>query len=103
MPGPGPLRATRQSQVRRQARDELTRRNPMSSETFEQHVPGGVVHKLPADLRKALIANTTALAAWKGITPLAPNDFMCWVEAAKQQMTRGPRIRRTEEEVVKGP
>jgi len=27
-------------------------------------VPGGVVHKLPADLRQALIANSTALAAW---------------------------------------
>ena len=34
-------------------------------------MPGGVVHKLPADLRKALIANGTALDAWKDITPLA--------------------------------
>ena len=33
-------------------------------------VPGGVVHKLPADLREALIANSTALAAWQDITPL---------------------------------
>jgi len=36
-----------------------------------QRVPGGVVHRLPADLRKALIANATALDAWKDITPLA--------------------------------
>jgi hypothetical protein len=34
-------------------------------------VPGGVVHKLPADLRKALIANVPALDAWRDITPLA--------------------------------
>jgi hypothetical protein len=27
-----------------------------------QRVPGGVVHKLPADLRTALIANDTALS-----------------------------------------
>ena len=74
----------------------------MTSETFEQHVPGGVVHKLPADLRKALIANTTALAVWKGITPLARNEFICWVEDAKQEMTRGRRIRRTQEELVEG-
>jgi uncharacterized protein YdeI (YjbR/CyaY-like superfamily) len=47
-------------------------------------VPGGVVHKLPADLRKALIANTTALGAWNDITPLARNEFICWVEDAKQ-------------------
>jgi len=45
-------------------------------------VPGGVVHKLPADLREALIANTAALDAWKTITPLTRNEFICWVEDA---------------------
>ncbi|MFZ3303124.1 MAG: YdeI/OmpD-associated family protein, partial [Mycobacterium sp.] len=51
-------------------------------------VPGGVVHKLPTDLRQALIANSTALAAWKDITPLARNEFICWVDDAKQEATR---------------
>ena len=32
----------------------------------------------------ALIANPTALDAWKDITPLARNEFICWVEDAKQ-------------------
>jgi hypothetical protein len=32
-------------------------------------VPGGVVHLFPVDLRKALVANPTALGAWKDITP----------------------------------
>jgi len=35
-----------------------------------QRVPGGVAHKLPVDLRQALIANAAALEAWKDITPL---------------------------------
>jgi hypothetical protein len=65
-------------------------------------VPGGVVHKLPADLRQALIVNSTALAAWKDITPLARNEFICWVEDAKQQATRERRIRRTQEELEEG-
>jgi uncharacterized protein YdeI (YjbR/CyaY-like superfamily) len=65
-------------------------------------VPGGVVHKLPLDLRKALIANPTALAVWKDITPLARNEFICWVEDAKQEMTRNRRIRRTQEELEEG-
>jgi hypothetical protein len=30
-----------------------------------QRVLGGVVHKLPEDLRKALVANSAALDAWK--------------------------------------
>jgi hypothetical protein len=67
-----------------------------------QRVPGGVVHKLPADLRKALIANPTALDAWQDITPLARNEFICWVEDAKQEMTRERRIRRTQEELEEG-
>lgn len=67
-----------------------------------QRVPGGVVHKMPADLRQALIANPTALDAWGDITPLARNEFICWVEDAKQQMTRERRIRRTQEELEEG-
>ena len=65
-------------------------------------VPGGVVHKLPGDLRNALIANPTALDAWKDITPLARNEFICWVEDAKQEMTRERRIRRTQDELEDG-
>ena len=67
-----------------------------------QRVPGGVVHELPVDLRKALIANATALDAWKDITPLARNEFICWVEDAKQETTRERRIRRTQEELEEG-
>jgi uncharacterized protein YdeI (YjbR/CyaY-like superfamily) len=64
--------------------------------------PGGVVHKLPADLRAALLGNDTARAAWHDITPLARNEFICWVEDAKQQATRERRIRRTQEELEDG-
>jgi uncharacterized protein YdeI (YjbR/CyaY-like superfamily) len=65
-------------------------------------VPGGAVHKLPADLRTALLANPTALAAWQDITPLARNEFICWVDDAKQDATRTRRIRRTQEELEQG-
>lgn len=67
----------------------------------QPRVPGGVVHKLPADLREALIANDAALAAWIDITPLARNEFICWV-GFKQLTTRSRRIRRTQEELEEG-
>ncbi|TGD84713.1 hypothetical protein BayCH28_25350 [Mycolicibacterium sp. CH28] len=67
-----------------------------------QRVPGGVVHALPADLRTALVADGTALAAWNDITPLARNEFICWVEDAKQPTTRERRISRTREELLEG-
>ncbi|MBN7349603.1 YdeI/OmpD-associated family protein [Mycobacteroides abscessus subsp. abscessus] len=65
-------------------------------------VAGGVVHRVPADLRAALIANPAALALWQDITPLGRNKFICWVEDAKQQVTRERRIRRTQEELEEG-
>jgi hypothetical protein len=71
---------------------------PMSS----LEVPGGVVHELPADLRSALVANAAVLETWKDITPLARNEFICWVEDAKQEKTRERRIRRTREELEEG-
>ncbi len=67
-----------------------------------QQLPGGVVHELPADLRDGLIASSTALDVWHDITPLARNEFICWVEDAKKQETRERRIRRTREELEEG-
>jgi uncharacterized protein YdeI (YjbR/CyaY-like superfamily) len=50
---------------------------------------------VPVDLRKALIVNDAALDVWKDITPLARNEFICWVEDARQETTRERRIRRS--------
>ena len=51
------------------------------SETLsEQQISGGVVHDLPADLKKALTSNAKALETWEDITPLARNEWICWIE-----------------------
>lgn len=65
-------------------------------------ISGGTIHKLPADLCKALAKNTEALSLWEDITPLARNEFVCWVENAKHIETRKRRIRRTQEELLEG-
>lgn len=66
-------------------------------------VPGGTVHALPADLRAALLgARASVLAAWRNITPLARNEFICWASDAKQLVTREKRVRRTLEELEEG-
>lgn len=59
-------------------------------------------HVLPADLQSALEANTTVSKLWVDLTPLARNEFICWVEDAKQPKTRERRIRRTCEELLEG-
>lgn len=65
-------------------------------------LPDGTVHKVPADLREALAADDPALAAWNDITPLARNEWICWVEDAKLADTRQRRIKRTHTELVEG-
>lgn len=63
---------------------------------------GGTVHALPADLRKALASDPKVLALWQDITPLARNEYICWVENCKQIETRNRRIKRTCEELLEG-
>src|SRR5687768_7820344 len=68
-----------------------------------KEIPGGTVHDMPADLREALSADPKVLALWKEkITPLGRNEFICWVENAKQDETRARRIQRTCEEILEG-
>ncbi len=63
---------------------------------------GGTVHKRPADLRKALTTNPDGLKAWNDITPLARNEWICWVEGAKLIETRGRRVGRVPTELAEG-
>ncbi len=49
-------------------------------------------HKLPEDLRKALTSSSKALAVWEDITPLARNEWICWVISGKKAETRNIRI-----------
>ena len=52
----------------------------------------GVVHALPADFRKALVSAPKARAAWEDISPLARNEWICWVTSGKKAETRSHRI-----------
>ena len=54
----------------------------------------GVVHKMPEDLRKALIGSSKALTLWEDITPLARNEWICWVTSGKKMETRDIRIKK---------
>lgn len=65
-------------------------------------LPGGTVHKLPADMKKALLAHPKAAAAWNDITPLARNEWICWTTTVKQQKTRDEHVKRTVSELTEG-
>ena len=57
-----------------------------------QKLAGGTIHTLPADFRKAIQANAAVKSLWADITPLARNEWICWVTSAKKEETRQHRI-----------
>ena len=67
-----------------------------------EKVATGVVHKVPTDLKKALTASPKALETWNNLTPLARNEWICWVISVKQSETRKHHIERALTELAEG-
>ncbi len=65
-------------------------------------VSGGVVHDLPDDVRAALVASEALRQRWEDLTPLARNEWICWVTSAKKDETRQVRITRLRQELKAG-
>ena len=62
----------------------------------------GVVHEVPADLRKALLSDPDAWAKWEDITPLARNEWICWTISVKKPETRKQHVERVCSELKEG-
>jgi len=60
------------------------------------------MHKMPVDLGRALAFDLRAREAWKSITPLARNEWICWVISVKRNETRKEHIERTIKELKEG-
>lgn len=65
-------------------------------------IPGGALHDLPDDLQKALTSDPKALGAWESITPLARNEWICWVTIVKKSETRDEHVKRVVSDLKKG-
>ena len=56
-------------------------------------LPGGTIHdKLPADMKKLIAANPKMRDLWLDITPLARNEWICWVTTCAKQETRDKHL-----------
>jgi hypothetical protein len=67
-----------------------------------KRISGGVVHELPADLKRALETDKKALVLWEDITPLARNEWICWTIAPKKSETRADHVKRVVSELKDG-
>ena len=68
----------------------------------KNEIATGVVHQVPPDLRKALQSDESALERWEDLTPLARNEWICWVITTKKPETRVDHINRTVTELLQG-
>ncbi len=59
-----------------------------------KNIAGGTVHKMTADLQKAITAVPKVQSLWEDITPLARNEWICWVTSGKKSETRDIRIKK---------
>jgi len=57
-------------------------------------LPGGAIHPMPSDFQKALTSAPAARTVWEDITPLARNEWICWVISGKKAETRSIRIQK---------
>lgn len=54
---------------------------------------GGVVHDMFEELEQELNSNDKARETWDDITPLARNEWICWMTDAKKVETREKRLK----------
>ncbi|OYW26208.1 MAG: hypothetical protein B7Z44_16745 [Caulobacter sp. 12-67-6] len=64
--------------------------------------PQGAVHEAGEDFQASVRSDPRVFALWEGLTPLGRNEFICWVDDAKQPATRQRRIERTRAALMEG-
>ena len=72
------------------------------SKQAHHKIASGTAHEMPDDLKKALTSDKSALERWEDLTPLARNEWICWVVSVKQDATRKNHIQRTITELKEG-
>ncbi len=62
----------------------------------------GILHEIPKDLLSIIENSPQLILKWNALTPLARNEWICWVTIVKKQETRDDHLRRLEEEILGG-
>lgn len=60
------------------------------------------IHKIPKDLLNVLHDDKLMREKWNDITPLARNEFVCWIISPKMPETRARRIQIARDKLARG-
>lgn len=70
--------------------------------SFMKNLSEGTVHTMPTYLREAFMADPEAIAKWEQLTPLARNEWICWVTFPKNEETRMEHVERVISQLKEG-
>ena len=59
-------------------------------------------HDTPDQLQAELDRDTSLLVRWNSLTPLARNEWICWMTSPKKQETRDAHFARLKEDILAG-
>jgi len=54
----------------------------------DKTITGGAVHKVPADVKEALISGSDILEKWNNLTPRARNEWIRWIIIVKKPLNK---------------
>lgn len=72
------------------------------NECMKDKILSGVVHEVPTDLEAVLLSDSAVLEKWNTLTPLARNEWICWITIVKKAETRQKHLIRLQEDLLKG-
>lgn len=65
-------------------------------------IASGVVHTVPKDLKEMLVKHPDVLMLWNVLTPLARNEWICFIISVKLAETRAKHLMRLQSDLLKG-
>lgn len=60
------------------------------------------LHEVPEDLNEVLNKRPEVLEKWNALTPLARNEWICYVTIVKKEDTRQEHLVRLQEDILSG-
>jgi len=66
----------------------------MTKKEANKNISTGTVHSIPEDLKRVISSSPKVTTLWEDITPLARNEWICWVTSGKKEETRDIRLKK---------
>jgi len=66
------------------------------------HIQPATIHEIPEVLTTTLLSNLHLLEKWNNLTPLARNEWVCYVTMPKKQETKDSRLIRLTQDILDG-